>query len=266
MAHNLPPKKYPDIENIINLDIIMKDFSPKFLNWYYWNRNNMTWEIFDAEKEKYDPEIRKIIENHFKRTKDFAEHVIMPDCYFKTFILTNIAEIKENYDKYLACVDIEKVRKYLFKIIVLIYALETQHYYHVLNKGHKFKFILTEYNELFDKINTYISNVNNNPNIKETNIQINKYDILGNADFINKKGQLFDIKCCSDISLKHIVQQTVCNILYNELDKSKLETHNVILNFINLITGKILKITLNLTKNKVHEILKIMNDNKKGKG
>ena len=51
-------------------------------------------------KENYDPEIVKIIENNFKRTKDLSEHVIMPDCYFKTFIMSYIPQIKENYENF----------------------------------------------------------------------------------------------------------------------------------------------------------------------
>jgi hypothetical protein len=270
MANNLPLKKFQDIENIINLDVIMKDLSPKFLNWYYWNRNTLTWETFDKEKnnENFDPEIRKIIETNFKRTKDLSEHVIVPDCYFKTFILTHMTDIKENYEKYLDCKndEDEKVRKYLFKIMVLIYSLETQHYYHVLNKGRKFKHILIDHVELFDKIKIFC--FEKTFKIKDSHIQINKYDLSSEIDFYShheNKDQFFDIKCCSDITLKHIVQQTVCNILHNNLDEHINDNQDIILNFINLITGKMLKITLYLTKEKIKQILRIIIDNKKAR-
>jgi hypothetical protein len=269
IANGLPPKKFQDIENIINLDVIMKDFSPKFLNWYYYNRNNLTWESFDAEKDKpyFDPEIKKIIENNFKRTKDLSEHVIVPDCYFKTFILKNMDDIKENYNKYIECKDCEKIRKYLFKIMVLIYSLETQHYYHVLNKGRKFKHILVDFIDLFDQIKNFCSQ--KTFQIKDSHIQINKYDLFGEIDFISNNNNFYDIKCCSDITLKHIVQQTVCNILYNNLDEyvdnHDNNNHDIILNFLNLMTGKMIKITLYLTKEKIKQILAIIIDNKKSR-
>jgi hypothetical protein len=267
ISNNLPQKKFQDIENIVNLDVIMKDLSPKFLNWYYYNRNNLTWEYFDQEKDKpyFDPEIKKIIENNFKRTKDLSEHVIVPDCYFKTFILKNMDDIKENYEKYLECKDCEKIRKYLFKIMVLIYSLETQHYYHVLNKGRKFKHILIDFIEIFDNVKKFCDE--KTFQIKESHIQINKYNLIGEFDFISDNKNFFDIKCCSDITLKHIVQQTVCNILYNNLDEyaNNNDNYDIKLNFLNLITGKMVKITLYLTREKIKQILGIMIDNKKSR-
>jgi hypothetical protein len=279
IANNLPLKKFHDIENIINLDVIMRDLSPKFLNWYYWNRNNLTWETFDKEKDKeyFDPEIKNIIETNFKRTKDLSEHVIVPDCYFKNFILKHLDDIKENYQKYLDCYNNDndkimeekciKVRKYLFKMMVLIYSLETQHYYHVLNKGYKFKHILNDYIELFDKIKIFCFNKGDDAiRINESNIQINKLDLIGEIDFIeikNFKKNFYDIKCSSDITLKHIIYQTVCNILYNNLDEYECENHDINLNFLNLITGKLLKIKLFLTKKKIKNILDILIKNKK---
>jgi hypothetical protein len=268
MSKGLPLKKFHDIENIINLDLIMKNFSQKFLNWYYLNRSNLTWDIFDREKDKYDPEIRNIIEDNFKRTKELSDYVIVPDSYFKMFILSNKDKIKKIYEKYLKCKNEVKVRKYLFKLLVIIYALETQHYYHVLNEGSKFEHILDEYSDLFDKIKDFC--YQESLLINEANIYINKCDLTGHIDFVsidednNKK--YYDIKCSSDITLKHIVQQIVCQILYNNWDDDDKDSHDLCLNFINLITGKNIKITLSLTKDKIKEILKIMDENKKAKG
>lgn len=262
IINNLPQKTYHDIESIINLDIIMKDLSPKFLNWYYWNRANLTWEIFDAEKENYDPEIRKIIETNFSRKKDLSEYIIVPDCYFKNFILTDLEDIKDNYNKFLNCTDCEKITKYLFKIMVLLYALETQHYYHMLNKGKKFKFILIDFIDIFEDMKKYLEN--KDIKIKNTNIQTNKYEISGQIDFIDENDICYDIKCSSDITLKHIIHQTVCNIFNYNLD-DKEEDSDIKLNFINFATGKITKINMLLNKNKIHNIIKILLENKKQK-
>jgi thymidine kinase len=263
ISKNLPHRQFNDIENIINLDVIMKNFTPKFLNWFYWNRYKLTWEIFDKEKDTYDIDIVEIIEKNFKRSKELSEHVIFPDCYFKTFILINMNEIKENYEKYLCCKDYIKIRKYLFKIIVLIYSLETQHYYHVLNKGKKFKYILEEYDEIFNKIHLFINL--NTINMDKTQVPIYKYEMSSIIDFVNNDGELFDVKCCTDITLKHIIHQLLCNILYNNLDDSKKHKHNINLNFINLITGKITKISLSLTPLKIKKIIDIFIQNKKSR-
>lgn len=265
ISHNIPLKKYHDIENIINLDVIMKNFSQKFLNWYYLNRSNLTWETYDKEKDNYDPEIRRIIENNFRRTKELSDHVIVPDSYFKMFILSNKEKIKKTYEKYLKCKNEIKIRKYLFKMLVIIYALETQHYYHVLNDGSKFKYIFEEYDDLFNKIKDFC--VRENLSIQDTNIFVNKHELTGHIDFIScdKKNNIiryYDIKCCSDITLKHIIQQTICQILNENLDDYNNINNELYLNFINLMTGKNIKINLSLSKDKIKEILKIIIDSK----
>ena len=44
------------------------------------------------------------------------------------------------------------------------HSLDTQHYFHVKNKGMKFKFILTKFNELFDNMTnwTFINSIPQN--------------------------------------------------------------------------------------------------------
>lgn len=246
-------KKYVEIENIINLDIIMKDLTQNFVNWYLKNKYSMTWEIYDKEKHKYSDEIRNIVDGCFNRNKNFSEHIVVYDGFFKSFILDNIDEIRDNYEKYLKCSCYKKIQKYLFKIIVLIYAMETQHYYHVLNKGKKFKHILVDGEKLFDEIKNYAFNFNE---IKETNIKLNKGEFTTEIDMVDINNQIFDIKCFGDVTLKHIVMQIVGNIIYNNLEnkaKSKIT-----LNFINLTFGKITKININLTKEKIEKIEKIL--------
>jgi hypothetical protein len=88
---------------------------------------------------------------------------------------------------------------------------------------------------------------------------------MGEIDFCDTQNICYDIKCCSDITLKHIIHQTVCNIFNYNLDDDNIQNKDVQLNFLNLMTGKITKITLNLTKNKIHNIIKILLENKKQK-
>jgi hypothetical protein len=148
----------------------------------------------------------------------------------------------------------------------MIYSLETQHYYHVLNKGSKFKYILDNYKDLFNKIKDYC--FEKKLLIQSTCTQVNKNDLIGNIDFIcSEKNQkkYYDIKCCSDITLKQILQQAICQILYNDLDEKKGK-QELCLNFINLLTGKKTTILMVLTDEKIKKILEIMNENKKSKG
>jgi Mimiviridae putative ATP-dependent DNA helicase len=262
ISNDLPPKKYHDIECIINLDIIMKNLSKKFLDWYWKNRGDLSWEKYDNEKKSYDKEIVEIIEKYFDRTKDLSEYIIVPDCYFKSFILSNLKSIKQTYDNYLKCKNIVDVRKYLFIIIVYIYSLETQHYYHVKNNGKRFEYILSDYESLFNQIYLFIQKKNILIDKINAPIENNKYKLSGNIDFIDDDDEIYEIKCSNDVTLKHIVQQIVYYVLYNKLYDHPKKSHKIKLHFINLITGNITNIKITLKKEDILKIINIFVKNK----
>lgn len=263
IIEGIPHKKYSEIENIKNLDTAIKKFSPQFLEWYFWNKKFLTWEKFDNDKKNYNPEFAKTIEKYFDRNKDLGDHIIVPDCYFKSFILGDVEDIKANYEKYLACKDKKKIKKYLFNIIVILYSLETQHYYHVLNKGEKFKYVLSDYDEVFENIYKFLNK--RDIGFKNVGVPVCKHEMNGEIDFINNSGEIFNIRCCSDITLKHIVNQILCYIIHFNLDDSKKNKHDIKINFINLITGEMIKISLTMTTLKIKKIIDIFIKNKKSK-
>jgi hypothetical protein len=168
--------------------------------------------------------------------------------------------IKANYTKYLNTKNMKMLRTYLFHIIVLKYALETQHYFHIKMRGQKFKSILTDCSELFDHIEDFA--VSTNLNFTNFNVPIensvNKGEIDALED-VNGKKYIWEFKCTSEISLKHILQVMMYNIMYNKLDcLTDGEIYDLTANFINLLKGEIVNVKIQLDRNKVNDILQLI--------
>ena len=167
-------------------------------------------------------------------------------------------EIRKNYVEYLEEDKKTKIlRKCLFNITVIIYALETQHYFHAISKGEKFKYILKDYKDFFDNLEKFAFNTK--INISENNVLLSKWGLVGEADIIedikNKK-IIWEIKCVSDISLKHIIQVAMYNIMYYDLDKVDIST-TIEANFINFLKGDIINIKIPMTLEKINRIKEI---------
>jgi len=263
IANGLPAKQYHDIDVIINMDVIVSNNpnSKKFILWYYQNRYELTWQKYDEEKDTYEPFIVSIIDTYFTRTKELSEFVIIPDCYFKSYILSNLDSIKQSYEKFKVCVDVIDVRKYLFDIVVLLYSLETQHYFHVGNGGANFKYVLKSYSGTFDKVYLFICK--GLISIKQVDLVLHTAEFDCGIDFIDEDDNIYEIKNTPDISLKHIVNQIAQYALYHKLyNKNGNKVHNIQLNFIQLFNGNIVTINVALTLNKIREIFAVLRRNR----
>lgn len=258
IARNKPKKRYVDIENIINKRIVT-DVPFTVSDWYYKNKGNLSWEEFDKNKDSYDKIIVDTITNKFNREQKFSEHTIVNDGYFKSFILSLRNKIEENYNKYKETTNGKKMKTYLFNIMVILYSLDTQHYFHVLNKGKKFKDILVLCDELLDKVRTYAEETK--INFESNSVLINKEGFLGEIDLLSDDKKIWEIKCTSDISLKNLLQVLMYNILYHDLENYDFEKNikvNVECNFINFLKGEKITFNISLTKSEVRRIKEIM--------
>jgi hypothetical protein len=255
--HAKPKKHYLDIENIINIKYIITDIPSQVAEWYYNNRNQLTWEYFD-QNTTLSIQIKEIVNKKFSRECKLGEHTIVNDGYFKSFILSKTNSIKKNYEKYLTCTDCNIIKEYLFEIIIMEHSLDTQHYFHVKNKGMKFKFILTKFNELFDNMNTYIKTL---PlNFINHNILIKQWDLIGEIDLLEKKNNkniIWEIKCTKEITLKNVLQVLMYNLM-NDLELVNTEQDKQIdLNFINILKGQIIIIKIMLSQESILKIIDI---------
>jgi len=266
MRTKLDRKKYVDIENIVNSKHIVVDVPLMVTSWFYINREHLTWESFDNEKQVLDKLIVECVEKKFNRNQELAKHTIVTDGYFKSFILSMKDEIKDNYNKYLTTKSKTKIRKYLFYLIVILYSLETQHYYHVLSKGKKFKKILSICDDLFDKIQDFAYSTDFN--FTENNVPISKFGIVGEVDLIAKQDNkkiIWEIKCIADVTLKNILQVLMYNIIYNEYEITNELSQTIDVNFINFLKGELLTLKIKLTLDEIKKMTDIFIESSKQK-
>lgn len=261
MKNGAQKKRYPDIENIINKRIIT-DVSSKVSEWYYKNKNDLSWEEYDKNKGELEKIITDTVENKFNRNQPLNEHTIVNDGYFKAFILSLRNRIEENYKKYLSTDNGKKIRIYLFNIMVIMYSLDTQHYFHALSKGKKFKDILVLCNDMFNKIREFAETID--IVFESSNVLVNRYGLLGEIDFLSEDNHIWEIKCTSDISLKHMLQVLMYNILHFDLENYDISKNDngddkikIHIRFINFLKGEKLIFTIPLTKSEILRIKEI---------
>lgn len=260
MARNLERKKYIDIENIINKSIIT-NVPTSVSEWFYRNREELNWEKFDDDVRLnlIEKLISDTVNEKFNRNQQLKDHTIVNDGYFKSFILSLREKIEENYKKYLTTSNREKIKKYLFEIIVILYSLDTQHYFHALNGGKKFKDILTICDDMFNNIKKFAYNTD--MIFEKNNVLIQSNNFIGEIDLVDSKGAIWELKCTSDISLKHIMQVLMYNLILDKnLDdnlENKFENKIININFINFLKGEKIIMKINLTPDEIKRIKEI---------
>lgn len=247
-------KKYIDIENIINKSIIT-NVSITVNEWFYRNREHLTWEKYEHDKlcGVLDKLIIDTVDQKFNKAQPLKDHTIVNDGYFKAFILSLREKIEENYKKYLATTSTKKIKKYLFDIMVILYSLNTQHYFHALNNGKKFKNMLVVCDELFDSVKNFAYTLN--MNFTQQNVLVEKDNLIGEIDLLTNTGEIWEIKCTADITLKHLLQVLMYNLLQNDYTQ---ENSTINVNFINFLKGEKNIFTMDLTQKDIARIKEII--------
>lgn len=260
MNRGLPKKRFSDIENIIDSKHMITNVHYFVNEWYYANRDHYTWEKFENEKHMLDKNVVSTIEAKFDKNHDFNKHTIVTEGYFKYYVISSRDIIKTNYEKYLKTKSMKMLRTYLFNILVIKYSIETQHYFHIKMKGKKFKSMLTDCSELFDHIEEFAESTN--INFTDFNISVENSINKGEIDALEEidgKKYIWEFKCTSEISLKHVLQVMMYNILFNKLDcLEENETYDLVINFINFLKGEIVNIKIQLDRDKVANILQLI--------
>jgi hypothetical protein len=140
-----------------------------------------------------------------------------------------------------------------------MYSLETQHYFHALSKGKKFRQILTICNDMFNKIEEYAYNIS--INFTHNNIMIHASsdwkNIIGEIDLleeINDKKIIWELKCVSDITLKYMLQIILYNLIYHNIHDNSI----INVNIINFFKGTLLQAYITLSKTNIDRINAIL--------
>jgi hypothetical protein len=258
IKHNIPHKSIPDIENIVNSTYVVYNVPINVTEWFYANRNKLTWNKFNSNNS-IEINIKNYINKHFDKSKELHKHTIINDGYFKWFILSKKEWMKKMYEKYINCRNKKKIRKYLFYMVVISHSFETQHYFHIHTKGKKFEWILETYKDMFTELEDFVKDTKYE--FVDNNIPISKYDLAGEIDVIDKDGSIWEIKCVNTITLKHFLQVLIYNIMYDDESKFKIaKSSDINLNFLNLLQGEILRYKIELNREVIERIIKIFQD------
>ena len=217
------------------------------------NRLRFDWTKYDAERKTIPEVITLYIDKNFNRNIRFNEHMIINNYYYELYISQNKEWIRNSYEKYLLCTDPSSLKKYLFNLQVILSAIESQHYYHIKSKGEKLRYILTKFNDLFDKIISFVESDTEEYSVN--NQLITGFDLVGEIDLETTSSEIIEIKCVRDINLKHILQVLMYNLMKNPdlLENPKA----IILRFINLFQGERVTITINSTSPSYKEIVNL---------
>lgn len=243
-------KEYTYLKNICNDKILFCD-KQKTYEWIE-KHKDMSMDKYDSIKDTLNSEISNEINNMRHKRSDFnfkSYNFIVQNKYYNQFVNTNIEYIKKKYNEYILNCDIKSLKKLQFFCEVFMHSIKSHHYYHIENKGKKFKKMLSLYNELFDQIKNYVDS--NDLIFNKFNHYIEEYNLIGEIDVIDEFNQLWEIKVVKNISLKNILQLLMYNIMYF----GKKENYK--LNFYNFLKGEKIHINLKLTDENLNRILEI---------
>jgi thymidine kinase len=251
LKYNKPLRTYNDIKNLVSDKNIIECENQQTYDWINKNRSNVTWDKIKDYENKVSSKIYNdllIMKLKYKKFNiSFDNYTfILNNEYYQRFVKNNLDYIKKNYNKYIKCVDIKKLRKLIFICEVFHHALSTQHYYHIDNHGEKFNSILIRYADLLTEIENYVNE--NDFDYDVNNQYIENYNLIGEIDLIDKHNELWEIKVVQDINLKHILQLLMYNIMMNIREEYKL-------NFFNFSRGEKIIININLSTENINKLI-----------
>ncbi len=243
-----PPKKYTDIVNIIESKGIVTNAPYELIEWYHEHKKNMTWEKFDNIKDENLKGIINLVNAKFDRSRDFDSHTMAINNYFTEYILGQRQWIKDVYKKYMECKNYKEMQKIVFDIIILIHSMDTQHYFHINSKGQEYINILNNFDEMYSEMESYV--LETKRQFVSENVAVEGFDMIGKIDLIDDENKSWEIKCVTDISLKHIIKSIILHIMKNGVGSTSID-----INFINFLKGEEISYRFNLSAQTVNEIL-----------
>jgi hypothetical protein len=257
MKQGLEKIKYKEIENIIESNIIFNT-EHYISDWFEKNKKNLTWERVRNDIS-IDIKIKNFINQYFNPDIEPYLHTIINNEFYYNNTIKRNEWIKKKYNEYLTCSDHNKFYKKLFYIILITHSIDTQHYFHIKDKGNKYIKMIDLYNDMFNDIHKYVINmtdvfINNNCFVT---LNVGKYELVGEIDLIDDNNILYELKCAQDISLKYVLQLLMYNIMYYKDEFNIFDNRQIKLNFINFLRGKKVIIDLNLSNEDINKILSI---------
>jgi len=220
--------RYYIIEKLIKIKHIITNVSYNIIKWFI-DHPDITWTNYDKLKN-IDNDVKKFI-NKLSRTDELYTYTMANNGFYNTFVLSELDYIKKKYTAYLKCNDLYKIKNLVFYITLFVYSIKTQHYFHIAERGKRFKYIIDL--PIYDKI----INILYKKKYKAFNVTIEQFNLKTEIDLLDDNNIIYEIKSNNDITLKQIVYQICCYLMMNN-------KHQKILHFINVIKGEHIEIIL----------------------
>jgi hypothetical protein len=97
----------------------------------------MDWEVFDIQKNQLSPKIVEFIECKFDRNQPFSAYTLV-DKFYDAFITYNFDIIVKEYESYRSG---NMTIKNVLYLSLVAYAIETTHYFYVLQFELFYKYV-----------------------------------------------------------------------------------------------------------------------------
>jgi len=253
LKYDKPLRQYTDIKNVISDKNIIECDNQQTYDFINKNKSNLNWDKIKDLENKIPSKIYNdllIMKLKYKKFNiPFDEYTfILNNQYYQKFVKNNVEYIKKNYNKYINCKDIKKLRKLIFICEVFHHALSTQHYYHIDNHGEKFNSVLVRYADMLTEIEKYVTESDFDYNVN--NQYIENLNLVGEIDLIDVHNELWEIKVVQDINLKHILQLLMYNIMTEIKENYKL-------NFFNFSRGEKIIYNIHLSNENINNLIEI---------
>lgn len=244
-----------DVRNLINSKNIIECNNDKVIDWYFKNRENMTWEEYEIQKRSNNIPVKIIefVESRFDRDQLFSSYTIV-DKFYDIFIAKNYKTIAEQYEKYKS--GLYSLKNIMYMCLVS-YAIETTHYFYVLQFDKFYHDIVKnkENKQIFEMITRYCQRHNritadNFRQVFELERNVKLFTMLdivkGNTFYVLKPLGLFRLKDMINI----VVSKYIMN---RDFDYQ----------FISLEYGLIISGKVNLSQETYERIIEILLTNLK---
>lgn len=144
-----------DIINVINSKNILFCNSNQIISWYFANRESMTWDSYDASHAQIHSKITQFVDSRFDRDQPFSSYTLV-DKFYDAFIANNYETIKSTYNRY---TEDPKNINHVMYISLVSYAVESTHYFYILQFDKFYGEIIPKNEEAFGCITRYAASL-----------------------------------------------------------------------------------------------------------
>lgn len=207
-CHQVKKLKLPALiwlENILNQNVIFPNRKDYKLVDRVWKQCKTFINFKYAPLSEHE---RNIMHKYFPNQASWENNIICRPDFFH-LIMENKSHLMEAYQNYQQALTWEKILWSLYYITLCQYCLDTNHYYHLQNRGQGKEYLL-QYTDLFQHMFQVAQELNHHDTNLPWEFQISLHvpylNLIGIADMMIN-GRLLELKATSEINnIRHLLQ------------------------------------------------------------